>query len=267
MTGKHTLRRMAIFSFIAMFAVSCGLFRKMPEGAPPFMRKKNLLEEVRAAENDFERLRLSGKGSFKDGSKSQRFRFDIRLRKDSLIWVDLADPLLGLKVARAVIYKDSVAFYNKLNSKYLSGDLSSLQKKIGFEADFGMLMAALSGNLVVPPNDAMQVKFEPGHYLLTDYDVDPEQGPVQSGGTFHEYTFDPDTYKASQQKRLEPTRGKTFTLNFDDFKVQGNNRIPQKIQFEYRHNETTEVELEVRSIDLNGNFGFPFNIPKRYAPM
>jgi len=250
---------------LAIALPACSWFKKVPEDAPPFTRKKKLLQEVLAQENQFERVRLSGKGHYQGSDQSMSFRFDIRLYRDSIVWIDVGDPFLGLKVARARVYPNRVQFYNKLNKQYYDGDLGALQERIGFSASFRMLMGALAGNLVIPPEENLELQYLPGKYLLTNYQIKESSLPSQT--IFHEYHIDPKTHKATLQKRLEPSAGQTFTLSTTNYQNKKGQLWPHKIKFEYRSQETTTLHFEIKSIDVDGDFGFPFSIPSRYAPM
>ena len=48
--------------------------------------------------------------------KPLSLRADIRTYSDSLFWVDLSDPVLGIKVARALITKDTALAYSRLQN-------------------------------------------------------------------------------------------------------------------------------------------------------
>ena len=244
----------------------CSWFKKMPEEAPDYIRKKKLLQEVISAQNTFEKVRLTGKAKFKSPKMSQSFRFEIRMLRDSVVWLNIGDPFLGLNVARAVAYPGKVSFYNKLSKEYFEGNTQLVQKKLGFAANFEMLTATFAGNLVVPPGENTHLEFLPGQYFITDK-PQSEKDAHLSQTIFHEYYVNPQNFKPAIQKRLEPSAGKEVVLKYDDFKEVEGQLWPHSIEFEYRGADYTKVNFDIRDIETNGNFSFPFSIPSRYAPM
>ncbi|MCB0807539.1 MAG: DUF4292 domain-containing protein, partial [Bacteroidales bacterium] len=53
--------------------------------------------------------------------KKNSFRGQLRMRKDSAIWVSFS-PALGIEMARLLITEDSVKFINRINKTYFAGD-------------------------------------------------------------------------------------------------------------------------------------------------
>lgn len=255
-----------MLSAALLITQGCSWFKKMPENAPEYMREKKLVEEIKNAQNTFNKVRLSGKAQFKSPKMSQSFRFEIRMLQDSVVWLNIGDPFLGLNVARAVAYPGSVSFYNKLSKEYFEGDADLVREKLGFAANFEMLAATFAGNLVVPVGKNAHLEFLPGQYYLTDKPQSEESGNL-SKTVFHEYYVNPQNFKATVQKRLEPAAGKEVVLTYKNFKEVEGQQWPHSIEFEYRGADYTQVKFDIRDIETNGNFGFPFSIPGRYAPM
>ena len=63
------------------------------------------------------------------GGKSLSAKLDLRIRSkpEPILWMDVADPLIGLKIGRARIYQDSVQGYIRLYRKYVNEPLSRLR--------------------------------------------------------------------------------------------------------------------------------------------
>ena len=114
-------RKLLLFGF-CLFLAACGFTKKIPEGSPSPIKAKALLDSIQNQRLEFNSLILTGTGNYKDAKQDQSFRFRIRMLKDSVIWVDITDPIIGgIKVARAVLYPDSVAFVNFPKQKILNG--------------------------------------------------------------------------------------------------------------------------------------------------
>ena len=63
------------------------------------------------------------------GGKSYSAKLDLRVQSapEALIWMDVADPIIGLKIGRARVYQDSVQGYVKLYRQYINEPLDRLR--------------------------------------------------------------------------------------------------------------------------------------------
>jgi hypothetical protein len=63
------------------------------------------------------------------GGKSYSVKMDLRVQSapEALIWMDVADPIIGLKIGRARVYQDSVQGYVKLYRQYVNEPLDRLR--------------------------------------------------------------------------------------------------------------------------------------------
>ncbi len=88
---------------------------------------------------------LKSKVDFNDGRTAMSFIANVRMRKDSLIWVSFTGPF-GIEVIRAVIDKDSVRIWNKLSSERNTQPVSSLNRFLPFTPTFFDIQDFLLGN-------------------------------------------------------------------------------------------------------------------------
>ena len=77
--------------------------------------------------------------------KKTSFSGQLRMRKDSAIWISLS-PALGIEMARLLISVDSVKFINRINKTYFVGDYVSINKMLGTNIDFDIIQSLLIGN-------------------------------------------------------------------------------------------------------------------------
>ena len=84
---------------------------------------------------------LAAKFTIKMGDLSANGQ--IRMRKDSVIWVSLTK---FIEVARVKLTPDSLFFHNKIQNEYYAGNYDFLKKNFGVEMDFSLLESLLTGN-------------------------------------------------------------------------------------------------------------------------
>ena len=104
---------------LLLLLAGCGPKRNLPKGSPSFLKDADLWEQIDGSELQFNSLEIKGSGSYTEvGSPKLSFKFTIKVAKDSLIWIDLADPILGLKLVRGILSKEKLAYYNRLERNY-----------------------------------------------------------------------------------------------------------------------------------------------------
>ena len=275
--GKATIpggKRLALLFSVLLLAVARKSSKNLPEGAPAPIKQKALVERMLVAENDFQSIRISGNANYSKGSTSQSFKLEVRILTDSLVWVDIADPLLGIKVARAVVYKDSVAFINRLEKQYFVGRVADLQSKLKLNFGFEQIQAILSGNLLFDLDKDFGLYYKPGAYLLSDFDPDPKGDQPVTGNLskteFRQIYVEPASYKPQMQVQQEPAMGKNSTITYKDVKKWETGTLyPQTLKIERLENgEELQLIFDVKRVDQNDpQLNYPFNIPSDYAEM
>jgi len=249
---------------------ACKTTTKLPEGAPPAVKEKELKADVAVRQNDFTKMRARFAGSFESEGESQDFRLEVRLYRDSLLWVDLADPFLGIKVARAVIYPDSVAVINRLDREYLTGTISDLQREFKIDLGFDELQALFSANAIFGLTKDFELYYRPGAYVLSDFNLDEQDDPASYSGKsqFRQVFLYPDILKPSEQLLNEPTAGKRYRVAFKDFSERSAVQYPEQILLEFLNQSSGSLKLELKSFSVEEeNLNYPFNIPSSYELM
>ncbi|NJL74266.1 MAG: DUF4292 domain-containing protein, partial [Saprospiraceae bacterium] len=82
--------------------------------------------------------------TYKDASMSQTANANVRMKKDSLVWISVKK--LGFEVVRAQVTKDSVYFLDRFNQNYAVKDLNFLSEMYSLPASLETLQALLLGN-------------------------------------------------------------------------------------------------------------------------
>lgn len=88
---------------------------------------------------------LKSKVDFNDGHTAMSFVANVRMRKDSLIWVSFTGPF-GVEVIRAMIDRDSVKIWNKLSNERSTQPVSSLNRFLPFTPTLFDIQDFLLGN-------------------------------------------------------------------------------------------------------------------------
>lgn len=246
-----------------LFVISaCGPKENLPEGAPPLLKKNELLEKVNQARFNFKRLRLSGKGVFEAENNRQSFRFDIRMLNDSLIWVSISDPLLGIGIARGLITPVEVSYYNTLDKSYYRGSPEGLKKSLGFDFAFQNLFPLLSAN--APTFKENTLRHVPEAYVIMNFDPTGQTPPRPMQEAFTEVFISPENFRPAQVEIKEPVNSRSYSATYGSYHLTDELLFPEKITLAYRAQKGGSVELNINRVEVNGAFGFPYSIPTGY---
>lgn len=224
------------------------------------LNKSEMLTLLNDTSRRSDMARFVGVGTMKSKSIDQSFRYDIRLKRDSIIWVDLSDPFLGLKVARVIILKDSAAFYNRLTSEYAAGSLSLIQNKIGLPLELKHLQSVLLGEAIRIPKkkETMEAVLDTPDAVLNYY---PLFDPLfVEGAPFYEYRFSSgDPISLSQQRLSDVSRILTVVYHRMNGAV-----MPDKIALYLNGKDDASLILEHSQIEWDKDLKFNFSIPSDY---
>jgi hypothetical protein len=113
---------------------------------------------------DFTYLTAKGRLVFVNNGRDVNTNADIRMKKDSAIWISLR-PGLGIEAARILITTDSVRIVDKLNNDFLGFTFDSLSKRLDIPVDFQLIQNTLLGNLPYDLGQATPIS-EGEQYLL-----------------------------------------------------------------------------------------------------
>ena len=256
---------------LPLLVLSCKAKHTLPEGSPKVIKQRELLQKMGAVENDFESLRIKAMGNLEAEGTDQGFRLEIRILKDSVIWVEVGDPILGLKLARGLITTDSLFFINRLDKEFFKGELSALQEKFGIHYGFTELQNALSGNLVFTPDKNFELYYVPGSYVLSTEDPSKLNSDSLSEKISLEASMayiDPLTFKPGMQVQYDPLSNEVYKLVFNSFLKTEHGSFPQLIELYYGEMDENRLRLAAKKIEVDPEgMKVPFNIPTSYVEM
>ena len=135
-----------IFSLLIViaFAVSCKSPKLVP-GKPTLKNPKDVTTEVIKNSNSAEFIQIKATGNYEMAGDKQSFKADIRIIRDSVIWIELSDPVLGIKAGRGILMQDSIAFVNKIERTYTAGSINHFNEMLRTFIDFDIIQNLLLG--------------------------------------------------------------------------------------------------------------------------
>lgn len=202
--------------------------------------------------------------------KKNSFRGQVRMRKDSAIWISFS-PALGIEMARLLITTDSIKFINRLNKTFFSGDYDFVNEFIGTNVDFDVLQSILLGNdLTYYENGKFRVSYDSKEYHLVTAgrsklkkyvrtQADAERAYIQN------IYLNPETFKITKMKIKELTgENKKLDAFYTDFRLIEDQLFPHHLLFDITAEKPVEVDVFYSKINLNAPQEFPFKISSKY---
>ena len=253
---------LALFIFQA-----CGPKVELPEGAPALEKTPKLIEKAKAKSMSFKSLNIKGKGRFTENGKGQSFRYEIRIAKDSLIWVDISDPFIGLGVARGFLNKEEVAYYNRLERNYQKGKSENLAQYLGFSFDFEPMMAVLSASFL-DWNQNWYQDYQPGKYQLVNYPLKADQIPPAPGSPLISQSLHPKSYRPLEYRFRRPQEGQDMNILLKEYQNFGLYMFPSTLDLTYQEGKKKiNIVLEISDLSVDETLSFPFRIPPSYEKL
>ena len=210
-------------------------------------------------EIDFEYLHGKSRMILKDGNKEREVKANVRVRKDSVIWMNFT--VIGVQGGRALINQDSITIISNVDKEYFVFDYKELSKRFNFEINYQVIQSAMLGNLLMKRSEADTVEQKGATYLLS-----------QSSGHVDVMNYiSSSTMKIQKVELKENDTHNSLTLNYGDFQPLGNKSFPYNgtINLFYKTVAgllNTTIIFEYTKVEVGDKeVKFPFNIPKKYV--
>lgn len=209
-------------------------------------------------EVNFEYMHGKAKLNFKDEKKEREVKANIRIRKDSVIWMDI--QVVGISGARVLINKDSITIRSNVEKEYYVYEYTELTKRFNFKVDYYALQAALLGNPIVP-KAVDDVIGEDANFNL----LNQKQGTISIKNYINK-----ESKKLERAELIEATSGSNLKINYSDFQPVGDKLFPYKGVIDVFYKTATgiinnSITVEYTKAEVGDReLRFPFNIPKRY---
>ena len=160
-----------LFLLGLIFISSCKTV-KTSDGSNLRVRSANfLVKKLDQQRLEVEWMRAKVRLKFIDNGSTTRATADIRMRKDSVIWMVVRK--FGIEGARVLITKDSVYLNNRIDRQYLVRDFSFIESEFNLPASFETLQDFVLGNVFFMTQENIKSDIHEDAYHLTAHDPTP----------------------------------------------------------------------------------------------
>lgn len=246
------------FALLLLVLASAACSKKISH--PALQPVSNIIpnDSLSIEEIDFEYLHGKGRMVLKDGSQEREVKANIRVRKDSVIWMNFT--VIGVQGGRALINRDSITILSNVKNEYFVFDYEELSRKFKFEINFDVIQAAMLGNLLMKRAPANTVEKQTATYLLN-----------QHAGTVDVLNYiRAATMKIQKVELKENNTHNSLVINYANFQPLETKLFPYDgtISLFYKAPAgllNTTIIFEYTKVEVGDKqLRFPFNIPKKY---
>jgi Domain of unknown function (DUF4292) len=243
---------------VCLILCGCGK-RSVPVASAPKEETKADEGRVKVQEIDFQYFKAKAKINYTDAAVSQTATIDLRMKRDSLIWMSVSK--IGIEGVRCLITRDSAYVIDRQNNSFEVYDFQALGKRFNFNISFDIIQAAILGNLPVARDnkDKLKVMREKDYYLLRQ----------KQDSVIVDNYVSLDNLKLRKALFIEPATTNSLTLNYENFSLINGVLFPfnSNISLQYKSPQgiyNTVVTIQYTRADVaDKELRFPFNPPAK----
>ncbi len=270
----HT--RFLFFSFLAGFALltfsSCKTSKKIVAAAPLKLRGADVIEvfdSVLAHQFSFEWLTLKASVDYTAQNATDSFDVNMRIRKDSAIWLSIT-PLLGIEAVRVLVTHDSMQILDRLHKTYTVHDFDYLEDLLKTKLNFEIMQAVIVGNYFpYLKNEKLKSVYEEDSCLIVSTlnkrklrraleDKDPNKPIIQD-------FWINSNYKITKSRMEDDKLNRSLEAVYSDFTEAGSKLIPNKIFVNIISSNPASINVEYSKITVDEPTTLPFTVPEKYT--
>lgn len=187
--------------------------------------------------------------------KQPDFIANIRMLKDSLIWISLSNDI-GIEGIRVLITKDSIKILDKLANTYQVRPLDHIQEMSQIPFAFSDLQNLLLGNPLFFNKDSI-ISYSHAANGYTLLSIDPQfKNRLSIGDGF--------LVEKSKLDDNDPVMNRTCDLIYTDYENKSGVMFSAFREISIIQQNKLEVQLKFKDYKFNEELSFPFTIPKKF---
>lgn len=236
---------------------SCSLSRKAGgNNRTDALTGEAILREVMA--NQMQADWLDGKVNidYNDGDQSFSATASIKMRKDSVIWMNVKK--FGFELGRVLVTKDSIYILDRINNEFSVEPLSYVEERYNFPASLNMLELLILGNPFFIVTDSLQAQPANEQHLLS----------ATRGLKSNRFWFDAKTYRLQKMQIEEDDEKRRMNLELLNYtpvpKAQDFSYL-RKIEVASSETGRANIQIEFTKVEINVPTDIKFEIPERYS--
>ncbi len=206
---------------------------------------------------DFKTFNAKIKVDYEDSKgKQPDITANVRIIKDSAIWISLSATFLNVEVFRIYVNKDSVILLNKQQKEVQHRSLDYLQEVTEIPFDYKTLQDLLIGNPIFLDSTIVAFKKTNDGILLS------------SLGKYFKHLLslssDNNLLMHSKLDDIDVSRSRTAALTYGGYESKDGINFSTYREIAVSEKNKLDIQLNYKSYDFNKELSVSFNVPKNY---
>lgn len=249
------MRKIGKFILLLLALSSCRS-AKVEEGGVAFLPARAIVKKNEQAAFTRESIKATLAIKFKGREEVPNINAALRMVKDSVIWINFTK--LGFPVAKLMITRDEVQFYEKVTKTSFQGDFKLISSWMGTEFDFDKVQNLFLGEpLLNLKGERWQAMIENDKYKLQS----------KKGNRDFEFYLkvDPDHFKIAEEGVRHREKDQNFTILYGNFSKIDQSLFPEGFLITASNGgEQTRIEVNYKNVQFDDPMRFPFKMPVGY---
>ena len=231
-------------------------FSRMPDTTGRMKKLVDLVTPVWNTRLNFTTLAGKAKVHFEGPAESQEFTASIRLRKDSVIWIDITALGGMVHAVRVLITPDSLLMLNYLQKEVTRVSLKDVAKVLPVDVDFASLQNIVTGDplrtgSIVDVTDLGTSWFlhitDPGFLQTVSY-------------------LKADSTLTNNQLNTHETDGPQANIRLSRYEYSGERRISMsRVVNILNKQDKFLLEMDFQNVEFNNAIEAPFTVPAKFT--
>jgi|TARA_B110000261_G_scaffold34631_1_gene40121 hypothetical protein len=224
---------------------------------------KQLVRKVTKAKSKFKTYQAKVKLRLNNNGKNKSYGLNVRIQKNEAIWLSSTAGIV-----RALLTKDSIYYYNKLEKNYLVSDYKNIENIIGLSLTYNMLQNLLLSEPITDIKNSLfnnEMSAQNLSYIFNWSLTDEVYKKLNFENFEGIYKVNANNFKLDLCSFKVSNIDNSFSIyeiRYSDFIKLKNQNFTSKIRIDI--NEINQINIDLKSINLNKKFKLPFRVPKNY---
>ena len=228
--------------------MSCNIKKELTVNDYSTISVEDVITKVNSTTPSYKWLSIRGKLKVNTQDGGVPLGFNLKIAKDSLIWISITAPIIG-EVNRLMITRDTVYSINRTNSSWFIKNVSVFKDEYNIKLSLSLIESIITSSISISQNN----------YLSTQ---DLNTITLDSQNDSSTYVINLNTYSIELFVR-KFSANEELTVKYVDFQIIDNFLYPKKLNVN-TGSEKLSFELTLNKIKVLDKDKTPFKIPKNY---
>lgn len=205
---------------------------------------------------EFKTLEASIRAGYKTDDQDRSISLSMRIKKNDTIW--LSAKIAGMiPLAKVLITKKQVQYYDKINGVYFKGNYAELSDWLGTDLDYQKVQNLLVGQALY------SLKDEKWDYDISERGYQLKSKPGKS--IDKSFLIQPESYRLKAEQFVREAEQQSVTITYPEYQQVGDEVFPQKIEILANQKaDNSKISIYYKSVNFDADLSFPYEVPENY---